>query len=106
MTVLQRLSPRAELVLINLICFGPFAWISLRGLMRRETTLLFDDRRLYTIMVIEVVCGLLALFVLRARGWKLSDFGLQLSMPMIIAGFILYIVATVAIAGLNLAFIT
>jgi hypothetical protein len=106
MTVLQRLSPRAELVLINLICFGPFAWISLRGLLRRETTLLFDDRRLYTIVAIELVCGALAILILRARGWKPADFGLQLSMPMIIAGFILYIVTTTIIAGLNLAFVT
>lgn len=106
MTVLSRLSPRAELVLINLICFGPFAALSMRGLLRRETTLLFDDRRLYTIVAIELACGSLAILLLRARGWKLRDFGLQISMPLTIAGFILYIVATTIIAGISLGFVT
>lgn len=105
MTALQRLSPRAELVLINLICFGPFAAISIGGLVRRETTLLFDDRRLYTIVILELVCGAAAILILRARGWKLRDFGLQPSMPLTIAGVALYIVATTIIAGINLLFI-
>lgn len=105
MTVLDRLSPRAELLLINLICFGPFAAISIHGLMRRETTLLFDDRRLYTIVALELICGAVAILILRARGWKLRDFGLQVSMPLTIGGVALYIVATTIIAGINLLFI-
>ena len=105
MPLLQRLSPRAELVLINLICFGPFVAISIRGLIRRETTLVFDDRRLYTIVALELICGALAILILRARGWKLRDFGLQVSMPLTIGGFALYIVATTIIAGINLVFV-
>lgn len=105
MTILQRLSPRAELLLINLICFGPFAAMSVAGLLRRETTLLYDDRRLYTIVAIEVVCGALAILILRARGWKLAGLGMRVSMPLTIAGMILYIVATTIIAGINLVFI-
>ncbi len=105
MAILQRLSPRAELVLINLICFGPFAAISIHGLVRRETILLFDDRRLYTIVALELIGGALAIFILRARGWKLRDFGLQVSMPLTISGVALYIVATTIIAGINLLFI-
>ncbi|HEX2120490.1 MAG TPA: CPBP family intramembrane glutamic endopeptidase [Thermoanaerobaculia bacterium] len=101
MTVLQRLSPRAELVLINLICFGPFAAMSILGLMRRETILLYDDRRLYTIAAIELVCGTLAILILRARGWKLRGFGLRFSMPQTIAGMLLYIGATIVISGFN-----
>ncbi len=100
------MSSRAELLLINLICFGPFAAISIRGLIRRETTLVFDDRRLYTIVAIELICGALAILILRARGWKLRDFGLEISMPLTIGGVALYIVATTIIAGISLLFVT
>lgn len=99
------MSSRAELLLVNLICFGPFAAISIHGLVRRETILLFDDRRLYTIVALEVICGALAILILRARGWKLRDLGLQVSMPLTISGVALYIVATTIIAGINLLFI-
>jgi hypothetical protein len=102
--MLQRLHPRVELLLINLICFGPFATMSLVGVWRRETTLLYDDRRLYTIIAIELVCGTLAILLLRARGWKLADFGLRISMPLTIAGMLLFIGANIAIAGFFEAF--
>lgn len=102
--MLQRLSPRAELLLINLLCFGPFAAMSIAGLLRRETTLLYDDRRLYTIAAIELVCGTIAILILRARGWKLRDFGLRISMLQTIAGMLLYIGATLVIVGINRLF--
>lgn len=102
--MLRRLSPRAELVLVNLICFGPFAAMSLMGVWKRETTLLYDDRRLWTIIGIELVCGTLAVLLLRARGWKLSDFGLRISMPLTIAGMLLFIGANITIAILFEAF--
>lgn len=96
--MLQRLSPRAELILINLICFGPFAAMSVAGLLSRETTFVFDDRRLYTIAGMEVVAGLLAAYILRARGWKAADLGLRFSMPLTIAGMLLFIGANITIA--------
>ena len=96
--MLQRLSSRAQLILINLICFGPFAAMSLVGLLSRETTFLFDDRRLYTIAGIEVVAGLTAAYILRARGWKASDLGLRVTMPLTIAGMLLFIGANITIA--------
>ena len=102
--MLQRLSPRFELILVNLICFGPFAATSIAGALARETTLLYDDRRVYTIVGIELVAGTLAALFLRARGWKLSDLGLKFSMPMTIAGMLLFIGANVAIALFNEAF--
>lgn len=102
--MLDRLSPRAELVLVNLICFGPFAAMSIAGALRRERILLYDDRRLYTIIGIELVCGTLAILLLRARGWKLADFGLNISMPLTIAGMLLFIGANISIAGFNEAF--
>jgi membrane protease YdiL (CAAX protease family) len=97
--LLRRLPPSAELAVINLICFGPFAALSLAGVFRRDTLLIYDDRRLYTIVAIEIVCGTLAALVLHARGWKVSDFGLRINMPLTIAGMILFIVANVLIAG-------
>lgn len=95
---------RAELLLINLLCFGPFIAMSAMGVARRETLLLYDDLRLYTIVAIEIVCGTLAVLILRARGWKLSDFGLQISMPLTIAGMLLFIGANISIALFNEAF--
>jgi len=102
--MLRRLSPRAELILVNLICFGPFAAMSLMGVWKRETTLLYDDRRIWTIVAIELVCGALAVLLLRARGWKLADFGLRVSMPLTIAGMLLFIGANITIALLFEAF--
>lgn len=102
--MLRRLSPRAELILVNLLCFGPFAAMSLVGVWKRETTLLYDDRRIWTIVAIELVCGSLAVLLLRARGWKLADFGLRVSMPLTIAGMLLFIGANITIALLFEAF--
>lgn len=102
--MLKRLSPRAELVLINLICFGPFAAMSIASLMRRETLLVYDDRKVYTIIAIELVAGTLATLILRTRGWKLADLGLRISMPLTIGGMLLFIGANITIAGLYEAF--
>lgn len=102
--MLQRLSARGELLLINLICFGPFIAWSAMGLIRHETLLVYDDRRLYTIGAIELICGTLAILILRARGWKLRDFGLQISMPLTILGMLLFIGANISIALFNEAF--
>ena len=98
--MLQRLSPRVELLLINLICFGPFAALSVRGMIRRDTVILYDDRYLYTTLAIELVAGTLAALLLRARGWTLSDLGLRVSMPLTIAGMLLFIGANVTVAGI------
>lgn len=96
--VIRSLSPRVELILINLICFGPFAVMSIAGVWKRETLLVYDDQRLFTIAAIELAAGSLAVLILRARGWKLGDFGLKISMPLTIAGMVLFIGANIAIA--------
>lgn len=94
-----------EYPLLLLLTLGPFAAMSVAGLMKRETLLVWDDRRLFTIAAIDIFCGLIALFILRARGWKRSDFGLQVSMPLTIGGMFLFIGANIFIASLNYAFI-
>ena len=102
---LRRLSPAAELLLITLICFAPFAVLSIAGLLRRETVLVWDDRRLFTVAAIDLVCGAIAILILRARGWTRADLGLRVSMPLTIAGMLLFIGANITIASLNYAFI-
>ena len=98
--MLRRLSPAAELIFVNLICFGPFAARSILELTQRKTFFLFDDHRALTLLGIELVCGTLAVLLLRARGWKLSDFGLRVTMPQTIAGMLLLIGANFVISAL------
>lgn len=98
--MLQRLSPRAELLLITLICFGPFAVRSLIELSQLKDVIVFDDARALFIIGIEVVCGALAALILRARGWTFASLGLRITMPQTIAGMLLLIGANVGIAGL------
>lgn len=97
--MLRRLSPRGEWILINLICFGPIAALSIHTMLQRKTMLVLDDRAVLTLVAIEFVCGTIAALILRARGWTLADLGLRVSMPLTIAGMILFIVANVTIAG-------
>src|SRR6185436_10889126 len=87
--MLKNLSASAELVLINLICFGPFAVLSFIGLAERKAVVVFDDRRALTVVAIEIVCGAIAALLLRARGWTWKDFGLRVSLQQTIAGMLL-----------------
>lgn len=96
--MLRRLSPVAELLLVNLICFGPFAVLSIVGLAERKETIVFDDRRALTILGIELFCGTLALLLLRARGWKLADLGLRITLPHTVGGMVLLFGSNVVIA--------
>lgn len=97
--MLRRLSPVAELILVNLIAFGPFAVRSIVELAERKSAIVFDDRRALFIIGLEIVCGTLVALLLRARGWKLSDLGLRITMPQTIAGMLLLIGANIFIAG-------
>jgi uncharacterized protein len=96
--ILSRLPRSAEILLVNLVCFGPLAWISVSRMLRQESVLIYDDRRLYTIAMIEIAAGIIAVLILRARNWKLSDFGLRISMPLTIGGMVLFIGANIVIA--------
>jgi len=87
--VIQRLSANAELFLVNVLCFGPFAALSIIGLIERKELTVFDDRRALLTLGIEIVCGSIALLLLRARGWKLSDLGFRITLPQTLAGMLL-----------------
>jgi uncharacterized protein len=95
----RRLSPGAELALVTLICFGPFAMLSAIGLVERNTTLLFDDRRALTFLAIEGVCGTLALLLLRARGWTPASLGFRPTLPQTLGGMLLLIGTNIGVGG-------
>lgn len=95
--MLKRLSPRAELLLINLICFGPFAARSIIELAARNESIVFDNRRALFILGTEIVCGTLALLLLRARGWTLASLGLRITMPQTIGGMLLLLGSNIVI---------
>jgi membrane protease YdiL (CAAX protease family) len=98
------MSRRLEIILINLICFGPFAVRSILDLQKRNEIVLFDQKRALFILGIEVVCGTIAVLILRARGWKAIDlFGRRPTMPQTIAGAALIIPTVIFISGLNAA---
>lgn len=98
--MLRRLSSRAELLLVNLICFGPFAARSIIGLVERNEVLTFDDRDALTLIAIELVCGTLAVLILRARGWKLADFGFRPTIQRTAGGMLLLIGTYILVGGL------
>jgi len=91
---IRRLPPPAELIIVNVLCFGFFAAMSAYELMRGARAHVFDDAYLLLVVAIEVVTGLAALSFLRLRGWKWSDFGLRVSMPETIAGSLLFVFYT------------
>lgn len=91
---IRRLPPRAELIIVNALCFGFFAGMSLYELLRGTRVHVFYDAYLLLLVAIEVITGLAALWFLRIRGWKWSDFGLRVSMPETIAGSLLFVFYT------------
>lgn len=80
-----------EVVLINLICFGPFAVRSIIELSDLRPVISFDARRAMFILGIEIVAGTVAWLILRARGWTAGELGLRPSMPQTIGGMLLLI---------------
>lgn len=98
--MLQRLSPSAELILVNLICFGPFAVRSVIGAIEQKDTIVFDDRAALFLLAIELVCGTLAILLLRARGWTLEKLGWRPTLRQTIGGMVLLMGSTIVIGGI------
>jgi uncharacterized protein len=103
--MIRTLTPRAELMLINLICFGPFAVRSVIELSDLKPVIVFDARRALLILGIELVAGTLAVLILRARGWTTADLGLRPSMPQTIGGMVLLIGSVLVIGSFNVVFV-
>ena len=96
--MVKKLSARAELTIILLICFGPFAARSIVELAARETVLVFDDRRALSLLGWELVAGLIAALVLRARPWTFADFGLRPTLRQTLGGMLLLLGANLLMA--------
>lgn len=91
------MTSRGELLLVNFLCFGPFAAISVIELARLQSTLVFDNTRALQILGIEVLCGSIALAILRRRGW---NFGLRPTVLQTAAGMALMFGASLLIGML------
>jgi len=91
---IRRLPARAELIIVNVLCFGFFAGMSLYELIRGTRVHVFHDTYLLQLVAIELITGLAAISFLRLRGWTWSDFGLRVSMPETIAGSFLFVCYT------------
>jgi membrane protease YdiL (CAAX protease family) len=87
--MLRRLPPWAEIFLINLICFGPFMAMSAWEMMHRRDGHVATNREMLTVVAIELVCGVIAALILRARGWTWADFNLQPTFRQAMAGILL-----------------
>jgi membrane protease YdiL (CAAX protease family) len=98
--MLQKLSPRVELILVNLLCFGPFAVRSIIGVVEQREMIVFDDRAALTLLAIELTCGTLAALLLRARGWTLAGLGLRPTLRQTIGGTLLLMGTTIVIGGI------
>ncbi|HET7435165.1 MAG TPA: CPBP family intramembrane glutamic endopeptidase [Thermoanaerobaculia bacterium] len=96
--MLRRLPHWLEIVIINLLCFGPFAVRSILDLRGLHSLVLFDNKRALWIGGVELVCGTLALLFLRARGWTREGLGLRITGLQTIAGMWLMLASNIAIA--------
>jgi hypothetical protein len=101
--MLKRLSPRAEFLIVSLLCFGPFAARSIVGLAERETQLVFDDAHALFILGIELAAGTIALLLLRGRGWTAEALGLRLSRLQTIGGMLLLLGTSMLLSLFTLA---
>ena len=97
--MLKRLTPQAELVLIILICFGPFVSQSVVAMAEQKTVIVFNDSQALFIIGVELVAGAFAVLLLRARGWTLADLGLRPSTPQTLGGLLLLIGTVIAIGS-------
>lgn len=111
--VLRKLSPTAELILVNALCFGAPIALSAWFAIQRTRHFVFDDRTMLAIVGFEVVAGALAAGLLISRGWKWSDLTRPFSQLDPLVGsflFLAYVLivttmfaAGVAISGRELA---
>lgn len=76
----------AEIAVINLICFGPFLVWSALELASRSGLVMFDDRRLYIAVGVELVAGTTAALILRWNGWRFAEFGFHPSLRESVGG--------------------
>lgn len=87
---LERLSPRGERLLINLLCFALPISTSIGAVIQRHRFYVYDTRRAISGIVYELLVMAIALAVLRIRGWRFRDFRLDPSIAGTFGGFLFF----------------
>jgi uncharacterized protein len=85
-----------EFVLIVLLAFGLFSVASVRALfgpLTGRAALLFDDHRVWTLMIYQVSVAPVIIYILWERGWRWRDFSVQVTPRGVLQGFGLGIAA-------------
>ena len=85
-----------EFLLIVLLAFGLFSVASVRALfgpLTGRAALLFDDHRVWTLLIYQASVAPVIAYILWERGWKWPDFSVQISPRGVLQGFALAIVA-------------
>ncbi len=85
-----------EFFLIVLLAFGLFSVASIRALfgpLTGRAALLFDDHRVWTLMIYQLSVAPVIVYILWERGWKWLDFSVRISPRGVLQGLGLAIVA-------------
>jgi len=88
-----------EFFLIVLLAFGLFSVASVRALFGPRTgraALLFDDHRVWTLLVYQLSVAPVIAYILWERGWKWLDFSVKITPRGVLQGFALALVAFMA----------
>jgi len=96
-----------EFCLVVLLAFGLFSVASVRALfgpLTGRAALLFDDHRVWTLLVYQLSVAPVIIYILWERGWKWLDFSVSMSPRGVLQGLGLAVVAfTLVHAALRLA---
>lgn len=85
-----------EFFLIVLLAFGLFSVASVRALfgpLTGRAALLFDDHRVWTLMVYQLSVAPVIVYILWERGWKWLDFSVRITPRGVLQGLGLAIIA-------------
>jgi len=85
-----------EFVLVVLLAFGLFSVASVRALfgpLSGRAALLFDDHRVWTLLVYQLSVAPVIMYILWERGWKWLDFSVNVDTRGVLQGLELAVVA-------------
>jgi membrane protease YdiL (CAAX protease family) len=85
-----------EFVLVMLLAFGLFSVASVRALfgpLTGRAALLFDDHRVWTLLVYQLSVAPVIMYILWERGWKWPDFSVKVDTRGVLQGFGLAVAA-------------
>jgi membrane protease YdiL (CAAX protease family) len=79
-----------EFVLVVLLAFGLFSVASVRALfgpLTGRAALLFDDHRVWTLLIYQLSVAPVIMYILWERGWKWPDFSVKVTPRGVLQGF-------------------